>query len=159
MVNNHTIGGTLKYTCDRVRCIADGNLKKYDLTLSQVRILRFIQLNGGECSQKQIEDFLRVSHPTVVGLVCRLEQNGFITSNISSKDRRNKIIKSTQKAKDVSLQLRSQMDRTDEKMLKDFSDEEKETFLSFLKRIIDNLNEGKDVAEEYNCKCCQTKEK
>ncbi len=157
MISNHTIGGTLKYTCDRIRCLADANLKKYDLTLSQVRTLRFIQLNGGECTQKQIEDFLRVSHPTVVGLVCRLEQNGYITTEICQKDKRNKIVKATQKAQEVSSQLRNQMDRTDEKMLQGFSLEDKEIFLSYLKKIIDNLNEEKDFSAECKCNCCEEK--
>ncbi len=71
-----SIGGMIKYISDKVRQKADNNLKDHNVTLSQVRVLNFLWRENGSCSQKQIEDFLQVSHPTVVGLVARMEQSG-----------------------------------------------------------------------------------
>ena len=53
---------------------ANNNLKSSGMTFSQMRILYYL-LKHGEAppSQKDIEDFLQVSHPTVVGLIKRLE--------------------------------------------------------------------------------------
>ncbi len=85
-MQNKTIVGTIKYISDKVRQKADNNLKDHNLTLSQVRVLRFLTCVGGSCSQKEIEDYLQVSHPTVVGIVSRMEQSGFLQTCFGLQD-------------------------------------------------------------------------
>ena len=53
---------------------ANNNLKASGMTFSQMRLMHFLFKQGEATpSQKDIEDFLQVSHPTVVGLIQRLE--------------------------------------------------------------------------------------
>ena len=77
-----SIGGMIKYISDKVRQKADNNLKNHNVTLSQVRVLNFLWRENCSCSQNQIEDFLKVSHPTVVWLVSRMEQSGYIKTSV-----------------------------------------------------------------------------
>ena len=48
--------------------------KKYGVTCSQHRLLVFLDKSGGKSMQKDVETYLEVSHPTVVGLLSGLEK-------------------------------------------------------------------------------------
>ena len=89
-MSQEKIGYLVKRLSNRMSVVVDASLKKHDLTFSQIRVLDFIYEHGGEVNQKEIEEFLNVSHPTVVGLVGRLEHNGFIFSRVDEEDRRSK---------------------------------------------------------------------
>ena len=73
------VGYLIKSINDKLKVRADAELKKYHLTMSQSRVLIYLRSRGGQATQKEIETFLDVAHPTVVGLVSRMEQNGYVT--------------------------------------------------------------------------------
>ena len=75
---NHGIGYQFKIINDRIKARADADLKTHDLTLTQTRVLGFLAESGGQATQKEIEADLQVSHPTVVGIISRMEQKGFL---------------------------------------------------------------------------------
>ncbi|MDD6451089.1 MAG: MarR family transcriptional regulator, partial [Lachnospiraceae bacterium] len=74
------------------------NLKKWGLTFSQAHVLKTLYVNQGQATQKEIEKQLGVSHPTVSGLIHRLEKNGYVTSEIDKRDKRNRIVTLTDRA-------------------------------------------------------------
>ena len=43
--------------------------------------------SGGQATQKEIEGFLQVSHPTVAGIINRMEQNGFVRCRLDPADK------------------------------------------------------------------------
>ena len=51
---------------------------KYDLTKSQIDVLRILRFSNHPLCQKDIQDFLHVTNPTVTGLLNRLESKGLI---------------------------------------------------------------------------------
>ena len=63
------VGYLIKYINDKLKVKADAELKQYNLTLTQSRVFAFLNSCGGQATQKEIEVFLEVSHPTVVGIV------------------------------------------------------------------------------------------
>ena len=72
---------------------ANNNLKASGMTFSQMRLMHFLFKQGEATpSQKDIEDFLQVSHPTVVGLIQRLEAKELVRSGFDSQDRRVKSV-------------------------------------------------------------------
>ena len=72
---------------------ANNTLKASGMTFSQMRLLHFLFKQGEATpSQKDIEDFLQVSHPTVVGLIQRLEAKELVRSGFDSQDRRVKSV-------------------------------------------------------------------
>lgn len=74
------IGCLLKMITDKIKMRADADLAQQGLTLTQSRVLGYLDRSGGQATQKEIEGFLQVSHPTVAGIINRMEQNGFVRS-------------------------------------------------------------------------------
>lgn len=75
-----------------------------DLTGSQMRVLFFLhQQKNFECSQKELEDYLNVSHPTINGILKRMEEKGFLSTEITKKDGHlSKTVKSQKKDRKLS---------------------------------------------------------
>ena len=140
MTEKKKTGYLLKIVTDVLGREANYMLKKQDLTWAQSRLIGFLSRNGGECTQKELENFLEVSHPTVVGIVSRMEQNGFVTCRIDASDRRNKIVSLTEKAVEAGKSILGSLREQEEAMFDGFTDEERQKLDEYLFRIYENLN-------------------
>ena len=80
----------------------DRKLAELELTGVQFGVLgclvRREQDGREETSQRDLEEAFHMSHATMTDLVQRLEKKGFISSQRSSRDRRFKSIRATEKA-------------------------------------------------------------
>lgn len=138
-MENKDVGHYFRCINDKLRVRADEDLKKYRLTLSQSRVFAFLKDSGGEATQKEIEVFLEVSHPTVVGLISRMEQNGYLSCRVDESDRRNKIVALTAKAREVGESLGQSMTDTEHRILQGLSEEEVKELKRMLEQIYRNL--------------------
>lgn len=118
------IGYLMKVINDKMKVKADKDLKSHNLTLSQSRVLAFLNSRGGTATQKEIEEFLEVSHPTVVGIVSRMEQNHHVVTWMDSKDRRNKMVQLTQDARVIGQNMDEMISSQEEIMLKGLTTEQ-----------------------------------
>lgn len=128
MENRH-ISYLLKIITDKIRTTADAHLKSCGLTLTQSRVLAFLHSRGGEATQKEIEDFLEVAHPTVVGVVSRMEKGGFVSC---SYERVSKIVTLTDKAEIIGEDMAKTISAQDIKLYAGLSEKE----LSELERML-----------------------
>ena len=135
------LGHIMKLLSDRMRGKADQDFKEHNITLSQARIIKFLSLSGGAATQKAIEEHLEVSHPTVVGIVTRMKNNGFLLCDTDEADKRNKIVKLTEKAICLDKKLRSSMDKREELLLKGLSENEIRELRRMLLIMYNNINE------------------
>lgn len=134
------IGYLIKSINDKIKVHADADLKSHNLTLTQSRVLIYLQSRDDEkATQKEIEDFLSVSHPTVVGLVSRMEKNGFLTTWLDTDDRRNKVVKLTDMAKKTGKNMDSVVGSMEEKMLATLSEMQISQLTETLETIYKNL--------------------
>ena len=133
------IGYLIKNINDKLKVKADADLKQYNLTLAQSRVFAFLHNNGGQATQKEIEVFLEVSHPTVVGIVSRMEQNGHVTTWIDEQDKRNKIVKLTEQAETLGMDMELDISVNEEKMLSSLSEPDVEHLREMLLTIYKNL--------------------
>lgn len=117
------IGYLIKSIDDKLKVRADAQLKSSGLTLSQSRVLAILNSSGGQATQKEIEDFLEVSHPTVVGIVSRMEQNGFLTTCFDTKQR-SKVVMLTEKARIMGKDMDATIQEQENAMLKGLTSEE-----------------------------------
>lgn len=140
-------GYLLKIITDVLAREANHMLKEQDLTWSQSRLIGFLQRNGGECTQKEIENFLEVSHPTVVGIVSRMEQNGFVTCRIDDSDRRNKLVKLTDRSVEVGKSMLRSLKEQEKATFEGFTDEERRQLDEYLLRIYDNLSRSTRIRQ------------
>ena len=139
-MKNRDIGYLIKAINDKLKVRADAELKDCDLTLSQSRVLAFLNSCGGQATQKEIEDFMEVSHPTVVGIVTRMEQKGHVVSWIDPKDRRNKIVQITEQSAAIGRDMQRRVAANEKRMLESLSEEDIETLTGWLTTIYDNLS-------------------
>lgn len=136
---NNDIGHIIKTINDRLKARADAIMKQHDLTLSQERVLAYMMSEGGSVTQKNIEDHLKVTHPTVVGIVARLEKNGFVHCYLDPENRRNKIVELSERAYQIADEMKATIRLHEEMMLKGLSVEEVEALRSALLHIADNI--------------------
>lgn len=118
------IGYLIKSIDDKLKVRADAQLKNAGLTLSQSRVLVFLNDAGGKATQKEIEDFLEVSHPTVVGIVSRMERSGFLTTWFDSKQQRSKMVMLTDKARRIGKDMDAMVEKQEAAMLEGLTDEQ-----------------------------------
>ena len=72
----------------------------------------------------------------------------FLSTCTDPSDKRNKVVRLTDKAKDINLEIRRSIDNGERAMLRSFSEEEVEQFRGYLIRICDNL----DIDSSPGCK-------
>lgn len=134
------VGYLIKNIADKMRVRADANMKRENITFQQSKVIAYLAKNDGQSTQKQIENFLRVSHATVAGILTRMEKNGFLTSCVDAKDKRNKIVSLTDKSVELWQELRCQIAKNEKELLEGVTQQQKENFLQVLKIVYQNLN-------------------
>ncbi len=138
-MNNQDIGSLLKQIHDKMKVSADASLKEIGLTISQAMAMEFLHEKGGKATQKEIENHLKVSHPTVVGIVSRLEKNGFLTCYVDETDKRNKIICVTDKAEKNAEKMYKGRAEAESRLLQSLSAEEIEELRRLLQILYNNV--------------------
>lgn len=136
------IGYLMKNINDRLKMRADADLGRYNLTFAQSRVFGFLNSCGGAASQKDIERHLQVSHPTVVGLVSRLEQRGFVLCRVDAADRRNKIVEQTERARAIAQDMERSIAATEAELLSGLAPAEVEELRRMLTAMYGNLEKN-----------------
>lgn len=131
----------------QMRTAMDARLRENDLTFTQMIVLRYISQNGGTAGQKEIQEYLNVSHPTVVGLVKRLESHGFVECRADEQDRRSKLVTLTPSAREFGRSMEEGKKKADEAVLGSFSEEELAEFTRLLNKLYDSINR-QEVTED-----------
>lgn len=138
-MNTTGIGYLIKSINDKLKVKADEEMKGFGLTFSQSRVLGYLNMNGGQATQKEIEDFLEVSHPTVVGIVSRMERSGFLTTWFDTKQQRSKMVALTEKARTVGEDMDAMIQHQESELLEGLSQEDAKTLERILSTIYQNL--------------------
>ncbi|MCQ2559099.1 MAG: MarR family transcriptional regulator [Clostridia bacterium] len=118
-------------------------LQKYDLTLAQMKILKFLEhrkrANLGSVHQHDIEREFLLSNPAVTRLLDRLEEKNFIQRCPDPEDRRAKIIQTLSKTQEFKASAIQDYQKLEKQMLSGFEPEELEQLASMLNRLLTNL--------------------
>ena len=130
------IGYLIKMINDKIKVKADADLNAYELTLSQSRVLTFLKTKDGQATQKEIEEFLEVS---VVGIVSRMEQHGYVTTWLDSKQQRSKMVCLTEKAQIIGGELIHMVQEQEASMLQGLTQEQVTELGKMLLVIYGNL--------------------
>lgn len=139
--NKKHIGFLIKNIDDKLKAKANANLKEHGLTIAQGRVLSILaELKGANTTQKDLEEALGVSHPTMVGIISRMEAGGFVVCHQDTNDKRNKIVMMTEKAVAVDNNIEKVIESNENEMLKPLSDTERKELARMLSLIINNLN-------------------
>ena len=113
-----------------------------DLTTSQLDVIICIaQGCGRPVNQRDIEEELHLSNPTVTGILKRMERKGFITRVVGSKDRRYREVRLTEKCVQLGERLHPSAEVMLERMFQGFTPQEFDTLNRMLLRLLDNCGQ------------------
>lgn len=110
-----------------------------DLTAAQGHIMGFITHRQTPPCARDIEETFQLSHPTVSGILSRLEQKGFIEFRADENDRRCKRIYLLPKGRELEETMHQTILTTEETLVQGFTEDEKQQFTALLNRAIFNL--------------------
>ena len=111
-----------------------------DLTGSQAFLLGYLCRHREErLYARDIEQQFKFSHPTISGLLQRLEAKGFLVICPSDADRRCKEIKVTDRAMEVNQQILSQLKASESQLVAGMTPEEVSLLTGLLNRMISNI--------------------
>lgn len=116
------------------------NTAQLDLTASQSFFLRYLVHNQHHpIYQKDLEQAFDFSHPTVSGILRRMEAKGFVTFRTGEHDRRCKEILVTEKAIACHDAMLQQMLETETKLTAGLTPEDLDEMIRLLDHILSNL--------------------
>lgn len=134
------LGPIMKKISEEIDRKVNIGIKKYNLTLAQARIILFLAKREGKTvTQKELEDFLQVSHPTTVTIVKSMESKEMVKTSFDDADRRMKKVELIWGNETIYSELEQNAEDMEIRLLAGFSEEEKELFYSFLGRAYKNV--------------------
>lgn len=116
-----------------------GAMAQMDLTSAQGRIMGFLAKRGSPPCAKDIEEEFNLSHPTVSGLLSRLERKNFIEFRPDEQDKRCKRIYILPKGEACNERIYHVILENERLIVRGFSEDEKVQFADFLTRAANNL--------------------
>lgn len=140
MKHNNT-GFYIKRISDYIEADANRALEQYGLTCAQARVLSFLlQSQDKTIIQKDIEDYFEIKHPTVIGILQRMEAKGLIVSSVDPRDKRQKIIKLTDSAFELEKKIADHVEATEKRMAEGMTDEEVDCIKRLLYKVYKNIS-------------------
>ena len=111
-----------------------------DLTLTQCRVLYTLlhMTNDRTATQKELEDYLSISHPTAVGIFHRLESKGFI-ENLGRTGKESKRLKITESGIGI-IEKNEKHIMVMEKRIRLILGDDADSFISCLERLNSELS-------------------
>jgi DNA-binding MarR family transcriptional regulator len=118
----------------------DKRLSQNNLTISQFKVLAYLwEHHQQKVNQKQIHDFLEIKPSSMTKLIRLLQAKDLIQKEVDPDDPRNKIIKITAAGMEIKKICLHHMKQSENYLLKDFSEQEMDTFYDLLLRIKEKI--------------------
>lgn len=114
-------------------------LESVDLTAAQGHIMGYLAHRKTPPCPRDIESEFQLSHPTVSGILSRLEQKGFIELRTDPEDRRCKRIYILEKGNQCHELMHQTIESNEKRIVAGFTPEEQELFGQMLQRAITNM--------------------
>ncbi|MEP6809899.1 MAG: MarR family transcriptional regulator [Chthoniobacterales bacterium] len=113
----------------------DQRLRPLGLSQGKWRTLMHLSRGGDKLTQKEIAERMGIEEPTLVGLLNRLEGDGWITRQESLNDRRCKTVHLQRRSQSVLDRIFSAAHKLREELLNDVPSDDLETCLRVLNQI------------------------
>ena len=123
-------------------------LAAMELTAAQGQIMAYLAHQTQPPCPRDVEEAFRLSHPTVSGLLSRLEKKGFIALRPDPADKRCKRIHMLPRGWECHETMHRVLQQHEEALVRGFTAEEKARFFTFLERAIANVRGTEDNHKE-----------
>ena len=119
--------------------ILNREVTQMELTSAQSHVIGYLAHSPEPPCARDLEEFFGLSHPTVSGMLSRMEAKGFIQLRPDDKDRRIKRIYLLEKGMACSVRTQEVIRDNEQLIVEGFTAEEIRQFDAFLDRAIENL--------------------
>lgn len=136
---NHHFGPRLRSLHWCTEQMLTNALAEMELTGSQGRILSYIARAKTPPCARDIEAYFGLSHPTVSGILNRLEKKEFIQYHPDGEDRRCKRLSILPKGAECHAAILRTIRDMERRLVAQFTPEEQASFSQFLDRAIQNM--------------------
>jgi MarR family transcriptional regulator for hemolysin len=143
MSDDETLGPLLHGTARAWRLKLDERLKPMGLSQAKWRTLLHLSLAGDALTQAEIAERLGIEEPSLVTLLHRLENEGWIIRRSSLHDRRCKMVFLGQRAQRVISQINAAAEKLRHELLENVSAADLRTCVRVLRQICERA-EGKN---------------
>ena len=134
------IGFLFKQIHDAFEAEANNQLQKMDLTMSQLAVLCFLFKNENrEVTQREIENYLNLKHPTVTGILQRMEMKGFVSCSKNCDDKRQKNISLTEKALELRKRINVRLTQMEDRLVDGLTKDERLMLNELLDKVYNNV--------------------
>ena len=132
---------TKRYLNEFNRMLEGLPIDRYQYTLV------LIEENGERLSQKALADLMQVDKSYMVTILDYLAEKGYVIREKNPQDRREQVIKLTEKAKhDVQL-IKQAFDELNRRSLRNIQDDQLEVFNAVLRSMEDNLKQAETMSQ------------
>lgn len=138
------VGLLVKFLNNAITNEVNRNLMKFNLTAAQHEVLVYVFKNENkrDIFQKDVEKHLKLTNPTVTGIIKRLEEKDMIVRCASSGDARCKCLHVTEEGREVLHKcFHKGILSVEAKLIKDMTEEDKITLKELLYKALKNLEE------------------
>jgi len=130
----------IKIINDKFEAKGNNECQKAGLTLSQFRILDYLNSNPDRTvTQREMELKFQVSHPTINGILGRMEEKRLITTNLVREGKQQKQVFITAKGNEALNIMFTSRNKDDKALFRLFTPEELNQFEEYLNRVVDYL--------------------
>lgn len=127
-------------------------MESWDLTSAQSHVLGFITHSPTPPCPRDIEEAFHLSHPTVSGLLGRLEKKGFVEFRPDELDHRCKRIYLLPQALALDEAIHQAITANEQRLVRGFTPEEQTQFRDFLLRAISNMGSDPEKRKHFHHK-------
>ncbi len=140
-MESQSIGSMIKILSEAISQKVNKNGKEFNLTMQQMKILHFLKNQEGikKCSQKDIQDYMKISHPTTVSILRLMQSKGFIEISTSEKDRRMKLVTLTGQEEPFVKKVLSGREQMERELVAGLTAQEQKNLRRYLRRMYENV--------------------
>ena len=140
MPDREDIGFLIKLIYDAINRQINRELSADNLTNSQSAVLAFLYSRGDrDTTFSDVQEFLNVSHPTVAGLIRRMEKKGFVKVTVSDEDHRARLLHLESKTRERMSNAVSPTRKMEELLTQGLTETERRQLVSLLNRVYENI--------------------
>ena len=137
------IGFMIKILSEAIGQKANRDCREFNLTMQQMKILHFLKTRERktETSQKDIQDYMGISHPTTVNILRLMKDKGFIETSTSKTDKRMRIVSLTGREESFVTEVIRRRKQMEKQLVRGLSDREQENLHRYLQKMYQNITD------------------
>lgn len=108
------------------------------ITWRQAQVLGWLAIEN-DLTQTELAEKMGIEAPTLVGILDRMERDGWISRNDCPTDRRKKIVRARDQAEPVWEEVMACAQQMRSRALSGFTDAQRDLLIDMLRQVQDNL--------------------